>query len=54
MDRYHFDAMMTPQDAADTYLPAFQSCIQRGNVSGLMCSYVLFMPCTLRHCLPHA
>eukprot|EP01116_Phalansterium_solitarium_P000419 TRINITY_DN10277_c0_g1_i1.p1 TRINITY_DN10277_c0_g1~~TRINITY_DN10277_c0_g1_i1.p1 ORF type:complete len:893 (+),score=326.58 TRINITY_DN10277_c0_g1_i1:215-2893(+) len=39
MDRYHFDAIITAQDEADTWLPAWQSCIERGQASALMCSY---------------
>src|SRR5262249_20573439 len=27
MDRYHFDAICTPQDLTDTYLVAFEACI---------------------------
>jgi beta-glucosidase-like glycosyl hydrolase len=38
VDRHHFDGNVTDQDWADTYLPAFQSCIQRGRGS-IMCSY---------------
>ncbi len=36
-DRYHFNAVITQQDAKDTYLPIFQACVQRGNASGVMC-----------------
>ena len=39
LDRFHFDAEVTPQEWADTYLPAFQACIVHGHASGLMCSY---------------
>eukprot|EP00301_Raphidiophrys_heterophryoidea_P003378 c11525_g1_i1.p1 GENE.c11525_g1_i1~~c11525_g1_i1.p1 ORF type:complete len:806 (-),score=183.58 c11525_g1_i1:74-2326(-) len=39
VDRHHFNAVVSPQDMADTYLPAFQSCVQRAKVSGFMCSY---------------
>lgn len=27
------------QDLADTYQPPFQSCIQKGRASGIMCAY---------------
>jgi beta-glucosidase-like glycosyl hydrolase len=37
--RHNFDATVTAQDLADSYLPAFQSCVEEGRVSGLMCSY---------------
>lgn len=36
--RNYFDAIINPQDLADTYFPAFMSCANRGNASGLMCS----------------
>jgi len=38
VDRHHFNAISSDQDIADTYLPAFESCIRLGRVSGLMCS----------------
>ena len=31
MDRYHFDAITTDQDLADTYLPAFEACVVQGH-----------------------
>jgi beta-glucosidase-like glycosyl hydrolase len=37
--RLGFDAVITRQDLHDTYLPAFQSAVQRGRARGLMCSY---------------
>ena len=33
------DAIISAQDLADTYLPPFVSCANRGNASGVMCSY---------------
>ena len=36
--RNWFNAIVTQQDLADTYLPAFKSCANRGNASGVMCS----------------
>lgn len=30
---------VTAQDLADTYQPPFQSCVQEGHASGMMCSY---------------
>jgi beta-glucosidase-like glycosyl hydrolase len=36
--RLNFNAITTQQDIEDTYLPAFQSAVERGGVSGLMCS----------------
>ena len=38
-DRHHFDANITLQDEADTYFPAFHSCVRNGKASGMMCSY---------------
>lgn len=38
VDRHHFNAISTDQDIADTYLPAFESCVRFGRVSSLMCS----------------
>ncbi|XP_057442573.1 probable beta-D-xylosidase 7 [Lotus japonicus] len=39
LDRFDFDAHVTPQDLADTYQPPFHSCIQQGRASGIMCAY---------------
>ena len=38
MDRFHFNARITPQDWRDTYEPIFRSCVVDANVSGIMCS----------------
>lgn len=37
--RYNFNAVVTRQDMEDTYQPPFQSCIQKGSASCLMCAY---------------
>ncbi|MBA0612802.1 hypothetical protein Godav_013356, partial [Gossypium davidsonii] len=37
--RYVFNAKVSLQDLADTYQPPFQSCIQQGKASGIMCAY---------------
>lgn len=37
--RHRNDAIVTHQDQADTYFPAFESCVKRGHVSSVMCSY---------------
>jgi len=37
--RHNFDAHVTKQDMADTYLPAFEACVVKGKASALMCSY---------------
>ena len=41
VDRHHFDANVTAQDMADTYLPAFEACASpsQGAGSCIMCSY---------------
>ncbi|KAJ7296232.1 hypothetical protein O6H91_13G069500 [Diphasiastrum complanatum] len=41
-ERYNFNALVTQQDLMDTYNPPFQSCVQEGHVSGIMCSYNRF------------
>ena len=38
MDRFHFNARITPQDWRDTYEPIFRSCVVDANVSSIMCS----------------
>eukprot|EP01059_Diplonema_ambulator_P010303 TRINITY_DN202_c0_g1_i2.p1 TRINITY_DN202_c0_g1~~TRINITY_DN202_c0_g1_i2.p1 ORF type:complete len:747 (+),score=228.62 TRINITY_DN202_c0_g1_i2:37-2277(+) len=38
-DRHNFNAIISLQDEADTYLPAFHSCVVNGRASGMMCSY---------------
>ena len=37
--RMAFIAHIAIQDLVDSYMPAFDDCVQKGNVSGLMCSY---------------
>jgi beta-glucosidase-like glycosyl hydrolase len=37
--RNSFPAVVTSQDMEDTYLPAFQSGVENGKASGIMCSY---------------
>jgi len=38
-DRDHMNAIVSPQDLQDSYLPPFQACVEQGRVSGIMCSY---------------
>ena len=38
-NRMAFSANVTSQDMEDSYLPAFQAGVERGNASGVMCSY---------------
>lgn len=38
-DRNHFDADINQQDLMDSYMPPFQACVEKGKVTGLMCSY---------------
>ncbi|XP_021725369.1 probable beta-D-xylosidase 5 [Chenopodium quinoa] len=39
VDRFHFDAKVSKQDLEDTYQPPFKSCVEKGRVSSVMCSY---------------
>jgi pre-mRNA-splicing factor SYF2/beta-D-xylosidase 4 len=38
-DRSHVDTTVTQQDLLDSYMPAFQSCVEKAKVTGLMCGY---------------
>jgi xylan 1,4-beta-xylosidase len=38
-DRYHFNANISDRDLVEYYLPVFKSCVQQGDVTGIMCSY---------------
>lgn len=38
-DRHHFNALPQRYDLTDTYLPAFRSLVQQGNVASVMCAY---------------
>lgn len=38
-DRNHYNAEITQQDLVDSYMLPFQACVEKGRVSGLMCSY---------------
>ncbi len=37
--RHSFDAIVTPQDMAETYLPAFKVCVEDGKVEAVMGAY---------------
>ncbi|KAJ7858370.1 beta-xylosidase [Mycena olivaceomarginata] len=37
--RYAFNAIITPQDLSDFYLPPFQTCVRDAKVASVMCSY---------------
>lgn len=37
--RYGFDAIISPQDLAEYYLPPFQQCARDSKVGSFMCSY---------------
>jgi beta-glucosidase-like glycosyl hydrolase len=37
-DRNHIDVFVPQQDLVDSYLPSFQTCVEEGKVSGIMCS----------------
>jgi len=36
-DRYHVDVFVPQQDLVDSYLPSFQTCVEEGQASGIMC-----------------
>ena len=38
-DRHDFDAQVSEQDLVDSYMLPFQTCVEVGRVSSLMCSY---------------
>jgi beta-D-xylosidase 4 len=38
-DRNHVDSIVPMQDLIDSYMLPFQACVEKGRVSGLMCSY---------------
>lgn len=38
-DRHHFNAIPSRYDLEDTYLPAFRTLVQQGNVASVMCAY---------------
>ncbi|KAF9057773.1 glycoside hydrolase family 3 protein [Panaeolus papilionaceus] len=38
-NRMSFDAIVTPQDMSEYYLPPFQSCVRDAKVASVMCSY---------------
>ncbi|GAA4381197.1 glycoside hydrolase family 3 N-terminal domain-containing protein [Hymenobacter koreensis] len=37
--RHEFNALASPQDLRETYLPAFQALVQEANVEAVMCAY---------------
>ncbi|KAL3698742.1 hypothetical protein R1sor_012818 [Riccia sorocarpa] len=39
LDRFHFNAQVCKQDLEDTYNRPFQSCVEEGRATCLMCSY---------------
>ncbi|KAG8503898.1 hypothetical protein CXB51_001855 [Gossypium anomalum] len=39
VNRFVFNAKVSLQDLADTYMPPFRSCIEEGKASGIMCAY---------------
>ena len=38
-DRMHVNSNVTLQDLIDSYMAPFQTCVEKGRVTGLMCSY---------------
>ena len=37
-DREHVDSVVSQQDLVDSYMYPFQACVEKGGVSGLMCT----------------
>ena len=37
-NRFEINSEVTQQDLVDSYMPAFQACVEKGEVTGLMCS----------------
>ena len=46
-NRHEYDAVSTPRDLWQTYLPAFEALVKEGNVQEIMCAYNRFegVPC---------
>ncbi|TVU23569.1 hypothetical protein EJB05_25943, partial [Eragrostis curvula] len=38
-DRFHFNAVVSPQDLEDTFNVPFKACVSRGGAAAVMCSY---------------
>ncbi|MHA1730714.1 MAG: glycoside hydrolase family 3 C-terminal domain-containing protein [Promethearchaeota archaeon] len=38
-DRHYFDAVASPRDLWETYLPAFEACVKEGGAESVMCAY---------------
>ena len=38
-ERYGYNAIISMQDLAETYLPSFKSCLKDAHVGSAMCSY---------------
>ena len=39
-DHQHVDSIVPMQDLVDSYMKPFQACVEQGEVTGLMCSYL--------------
>ncbi|KAK2798989.1 hypothetical protein FQN51_007217 [Onygenales sp. PD_10] len=39
VNRHNFDALVTPRDMTDYYMPPFKTCVRDSNVASIMCSY---------------
>ena len=46
--RHNFNAIVSPRDLADSYLPAFHQCISKGRPAQVMCSYSKSLSATSR------
>ncbi|MCC8143131.1 MAG: glycoside hydrolase family 3 C-terminal domain-containing protein [Tannerellaceae bacterium] len=52
-NRHEFDVTVTPRDLWETYLPAFEAVVKKGNVQEVMCAYNRYegVPCCSSHTL---
>ncbi len=52
-NRHEFDVSVTPRDLWETYLPAFEAVVKKGNVQEVMCAYNRYdgIPCCSSHTL---
>ena len=37
-DRFHFDAVISPKDMLEYYLPPFKACVEQAQPASVMCS----------------
>ena len=51
--RMSVDTFVPQQDLVDSYLPSFQTCVEEGKASGIMCSVRRVFVCVFAPPLPH-